>query len=94
MTHERGKSDGSILVPAKFPKKGVRNRPDPSRPMPLPAEGMEGKGPAWGNRRPSRTCRTPWRVIRVPPALAPIRRQGLRHSHVVPFCTSPPEAKP
>ncbi len=91
MMHERGKSDGPI-VPAKFPNNGVRNRLDPSRPMLSPAEGMEGRGPALGNRRASRTHRTPCRMIRVPLVLAPIRRKGLQVFHVAPFFTSPLKA--
>ena len=45
---------------------------DPRRPMPSPAEGIKGRGPALGNRPASRTHRTLCRIIRVPLALAPM----------------------
>jgi hypothetical protein len=57
MMHERGKSDGPI-VPAKPPNNGGGTRLDPGRPKPSPAEEVEGRGPAKGNRRESRTLRT------------------------------------
>ena len=56
MMHERGKSDGPV-VPAKPPNKGSGDRLDLCRPRPSPAEGAEGRGPAKGNRRESRTLR-------------------------------------
>jgi hypothetical protein len=57
MMHERGKSDGPI-VPAKLLNNDGDDRLDPGRPRPLPAEGAEGRGPAKGNQRESRTRRT------------------------------------
>ena len=53
---------------------------------------MEGRGPTEGNRQESRIPRTLCRMRWFPWALAPIRRRGLQVVHVVPFCTSPPEA--
>ena len=91
MMHDGGKSDGPI-VPVKFPNKGFSHRHDSSRPNRLPAEGMEGRGPAEGNRQESRTHRTLCRSRWMLRALAPIRRQGLQVVHVVPFFTSSPEA--
>jgi len=72
MMYEGGKSDGPI-VPEKSPNNGDGNRLDWSRPVPPPAEGMEGRGPAKGNRRVSRTRRTQCRIFRVLQVLTPIR---------------------
>ena len=57
MMLERGKSDGPI-VPGKSSNNGRGRRLDQRRPTPSPAEGMEGRGPAKGNRRGTRTRRT------------------------------------
>ena len=57
MTHERGKSDGPI-VPAKPQNNGGGTRLDLGRPKSSPADEAEGRGPAKGNRRESRTLRT------------------------------------
>ena len=81
MMNGHGKSDRPVV-----PAKPANNAGPPA------AEGMEGRGPASGNRRASHTHRTPCRIIRVPPALAPIRRKELEVVHVVPFLTSLPEA--
>jgi len=70
--HERGKSDGPI-VPGKSPNNGDGNRLDRCRPVPSSAEGMEGRGPAKGNRRATRTGRTQDRMIPVSQVLTPIR---------------------
>jgi hypothetical protein len=57
MMHERGKSDGPI-VPAKPPNNGGGTRLDLGRPKSSSAEEVEGRGPAKGNRRESRTLWT------------------------------------
>ena len=57
MMNEHGKSDGPI-VPAKPPNNGGGTRLDLGRPKLSPAEEAEGRGPAKGNRRESRTLRT------------------------------------
>ena len=75
MMYERGKSDGPI-VPGKSPNNGDGNRLDRCRPAPSSAEGMEGRGPAEGNRRATRTGRTQCRKNPVSQALTPIRREG------------------
>jgi len=91
MMLERGKSDGPI-VPGKSSNNGRGRRLDQRRPTPSPAEGMEGRGPAKGNRRGTRTRRTQRRNTRVPQALAPIRWMGYGVCHAIPFHTSSPKA--
>jgi len=81
--HERGKSDGPI-VPGKSPNNGDGNRLDRCRPAPSLAEGMEGRGPAKGNRRATRTGRTQCRTILALQALTSIRPKG----RVVPIVLS------
>ena len=61
MMNEHGKSDGPV-VPAKPPNNGGGTRLDPGRTKSTPAEEAEGRGPAKGNRRESRTRRTQCRT--------------------------------
>jgi len=57
MMHGHGKSDGPV-VPAKPPNNGSDHRLDRRHPVPPPAEGAEGRGPAKGNPPEQPTLRT------------------------------------
>ena len=57
MMNEHGKSDGPV-VPAKPPNNGSDHRLDRRHPVPPPAEGAEGRGPAKGNLQEQTTLRT------------------------------------